>query len=145
MKKLVLLFCFLTAACITANAQVEFFLGTFDDLKRKSATNDNHYFIVFEADWCEPCKRMKRDVFVDAELGTMVDRYFMAYQIDGESVFYKDIVKNMGVVSYPTILVFDSKNNEVARLIGYYDKESFKEELEQFLPDGNRTIYSEFR
>lgn len=135
----------MTAGFMAANAQVDFFLGTYDDLKKKSASNDSHYFIVFEADWCEPCKRMKREVFVDAELGTMVKRYFMAYQIDGESAFYKDIVKNMGVVSYPTILVFDSNNNEVARLVGYYDKDSFKDELEQFLPDGSRTIYSEFR
>ena len=143
------LFCFLMGMTFIGtqetNAQVNFYLGTLDDMRRSASTQDKYSILYFEADWCAPCKRMQKDVFTDMKVGNLVKKKFLFKKINGEAKPYIDLVQELEVQNYPTTLIFNQNGREVARLVGYYDKDDFMNELKAFIPNSRRTIYSEFR
>lgn len=147
-KIITFLFCLFIGFIMTntsANAQVNFFLGTMDDLKRNANVQEKYYVLFFEADWCQPCKRMQQDVFTDTQVGNLMDRKFILKKINGEHEAYVGMVQELFVQSYPTTLIFDENGNEVMRLVGYFDKNDFMNELKTFVPGSRKTTYSEFR
>lgn len=129
----------------TINAQVNFFLGTVEDLKRNADVQEKYYVLFFEADWCQPCKRMQQDVFTDTQVGNLMSKKFLLKKINGEHEAYIGMVQELFVQSYPTTIVFDLEGNEVMRLVGYYDKNDFMNELKAFVPGSRKTVYSDFR
>ena len=74
--------------------------------------------VDFYADWCGPCKR----------LGSILE------DIDGIDILkvnvdlFQDISNKYGVMSIPTLILFDN-GNEIKKCIGF----KTKEELEEFI------------
>lgn len=127
------------------NAQVSFYNGSLIDLQLAAHDQDKYYILFFEADWCEPCKRMQKEVFTDIKVGNLVDKKFLLKKVNGEVEPYIHVVQDMFVDSYPTTIIFDKEGSEVRRLSGYYDKDNFTEELKTFVPNSRKTYYSEYR
>jgi thioredoxin-related protein len=86
-------------------------------------------------DWCSWCKKLDKSVYVHPQVQELLAASFVPVKLNAES---EDKVTNgsqqyteqqwakmLDVKSYPTILVFDSNFQLVARLRGYLDAESF--------------------
>jgi len=127
------------------SGQVNFFLGTLDDLERNAGLQEKYYVLFFEADWCEPCKRMQKEVFTDVKVGNLMKKKFLLKKINGEHEAYIGTVQDLYIQSYPTTIVFNADGGEVLRLVGYYDKNDFINEMKAFVPGSKRTMYSDFR
>ena len=83
----------------------------FSSLIEKKAVVD------FYATWCGPCK-MFASVF--EEVSNEIDMNFV--KIDTDS--YPDLAREYGVMSIPTIILFEN-GNEVKRHTGFMTKEEF--------------------
>lgn len=77
--------------------------------------------VDFYADWCGPCK-MFAPVF--EEVSNSYDFNFIKINVDD----YSDIARKCGVMSIPTIILFEN-GEEIKRFTGFMTKES----LEDFL------------
>lgn len=74
----------------------------------------------FSAIWCPPCQQFK-PIFEEAK-----DRYsgqieFKTIDVDAE----KELAQQFNITSIPAIVFIDAEGNEINRIIGFTDKDSF--------------------
>ena len=74
----------------------------------------------FSATWCPPCQQFK-PIFEEAK-----DRYsgqieFNTIDVDAE----KELAQQFNITSIPAIVFIDAEGNEINRIIGFTDKDSF--------------------
>tara|TARA_R110000824_G_scaffold177610_1_gene357057 strand:+ start:409 stop:2958 length:2550 start_codon:yes stop_codon:yes gene_type:complete len=71
------------------------------------------------ATWCEPCKKLDKDVFPDPAVRAEAAHY-VAVKVDGETPVGKIVARRYGVEGYPTVLFIDpSSGEETDRVYGY--------------------------
>lgn len=74
--------------------------------------------VIFTADWCPACKKMKKDIVDDL---SMVDDKIICYvNVDQD----KDLVKEYKVRSLPDYFILRN-NTEMGRMVGYKDRATF--------------------
>ena len=89
--------------------------------------------LMFTADWCGPCQAFKGSVLAD-------DRVF--YKLHDSCRFEKidltkwegknaDVANSFGVRSIPTLVLVNSKNQEIARYKGPHDPTAFARWLDE--------------
>lgn len=83
--------------------------------------------LIFSADWCGNCKSLKADMKRDQ---SAMSGYIWGY-VDVEKE--KELAKQYGIRSLPTIVVVDKDNKEVKRQVGYRSME----QLRKWLQDKN--------
>ena len=82
----------------------------------------NKILVDFYADWCGPCKR----------LGAILE------EINGIDILkvnvdlFQNISNKYGVMSIPTLIIFD-KGNEIKKSIGFKTKEELFELLDEYM------------
>ncbi len=97
------------------------------------ATNSQYMLAFFNATWCEPCKKMKRDVWNQAEIKQVLrTKGVNFYPIDADN--NPQYVRNYRVTGLPTTILFKAVDNgqglqwvEIGRFVGYRDKEFIKQ------------------
>lgn len=120
LKRILLLF-FLLPGLFRAEAQVEFFGGTFDEALARARTEGKGVFIDFYTVWCGPCKLMSTQVFTDPAVGEYFNRKFVNYQINAEDKAFAAQVKLYGVQAYPTLVFLDASGQVLASQAGAMD------------------------
>lgn len=76
----------------------------------------NKILVDFYADWCGPCKRL------GAILEEINDIDILKVNVD----LFQNISNKYGVMSIPTLIIFD-KGNEIKKSIGFKTKEELFE------------------
>ena len=82
-----------------------------------SSLIENRAVVDFYATWCGPCK-MFAPIF--EEVANEMDMNFIKVDTDNNS----DLAREYGVMSIPTIILFEN-GNEIKRHIGFMSKEEF--------------------
>ena len=95
---------------------ITFFEGTFEDAMAKAKKEKKNLFVDFYADWCGPCKR----------LGTILEEINDIDILKVNVDLFQNISNKYGVMSIPTIIIFD-KGNEIKKSIGFKAKNELLE------------------
>lgn len=66
---------------------------------------------VFGADWCPPCRTMKREVWPDAEVAAAVEQGYVPLYVDVDESSQAELVARYGVRGIPAVLVLDAQGN----------------------------------
>lgn len=69
----------------------------------------------FTADWCPPCRQMKRDVWSDSSLAQVVHEAAVPVLMDIDRSAVRPIAQRFGVEFIPTIILIDANGNEIRR------------------------------
>jgi len=72
--------------------------------------------VDFYANWCGPCKMITPEL-------ERVDSTIKTIKVDVDR--FEEIAKEYGVMSIPTLILFD-KGKEIKRTIGFIDKEKIE-------------------
>lgn len=92
--------------------------------------------LIFSANWCGHCQTLKNDLKTNPEI---VDGYTWGF-VDADQE--KELMRQYGVKSLPTIVVLDDKNNEVKRQVGYKGPQELRKFLrKQQKPAGHGVNY----
>lgn len=76
--------------------------------------------VDFVADWCIPCHEMDAKTYTDAGVQQQANRFAMfKADITRESEEMTVLTDSFSVRGVPTVILFDSKGNEVTRLVGF--------------------------
>ncbi|MFQ6051587.1 MAG: thioredoxin domain-containing protein [Candidatus Hydrothermarchaeota archaeon] len=84
----------------------------------------------FSKDTCSICVRM---IPIMKEIRKEYADVVNIITVDANE--YKELAKDFGVYGVPVFIFFDKNGNEVGRLIGYQEKETLIERLEELIPD----------
>ena len=86
-----------------------------DLAKRQAAETHKLLFVNFSADWCAPCRMMKREVFPDPRVREALADYVSVHiDVDGQP----ETARQYGVYSLPTLVVMDPEGAVLARWDG---------------------------
>ena len=77
---------------------------------------NNKILVDFYADWCGPCKML-------SEVINNIDSNIKCLKVNVDD--YRDLAVKYGVMSIPTIIIFD-KGNEINKNIGFLSEEELK-------------------
>ncbi len=94
-----------------------------EEFDEKVLKSDKLVLVDFFATWCGPCKMLSP---VISELADHDDTY-MYYKIDTDQAL--KIARNYGIMSIPTLIVFD-KGNPIKKTMGYKSMDELKQFLE---------------
>ncbi|MEW6194637.1 MAG: protein-disulfide reductase DsbD [Bacteroidota bacterium] len=100
----------------------------FSETKYESSlTQGENMLIDFYADWCIPCKELDALTFSDKKVLEELKR-FTTYKVDMTRTLSEETEKisnKFNIVGMPTVLLINSKGEEVERLTGFVDAEEF--------------------
>jgi thiol-disulfide isomerase/thioredoxin len=102
---------------------VPFRLLAFDAACATAKDEGKLVFIDFYTTWCEPCKRLDKDTWTNADVGKLVGEKAVALKIDAEKE--KDLAVRYKINLYPTLLVVKADGKEVDRIEGYREPPAF--------------------
>lgn len=80
--------------------------------------------------WCKPCAKMSKEVFSRKDVRDYLDKKFIVYKVDMESVAGVKYKEKYNVTNYPMFLIF-RKGVMVYKFIGGYNAEAFLEKLKK--------------
>lgn len=103
------------------------------NIVQASATSTKGTIIDFYADWCIPCKELDALTFSDKRV---IDesKTFAAYKADltkSLSPEVEELRNQYKIVGVPTVLIIDSKGNEVRRITGFVTADEFLKYLKE--------------
>lgn len=107
----------------------------FDEMVESNQNQPKKIMLFMEADWCSVCKQMKREVFPDPAIQTLLNSYFYPVRIDIESdeeiqfsderISKKELSKEFGIRGTPTIIFLDHDYSVIGNKVGYSDRDEF--------------------
>lgn len=91
-----------------------------------SLKNNERMVVDFYADWCIPCKELDALTFSDKRVLNEFER-FTVYKVDmtKNNDTNEQLRKRFNVIGMPTVLIIDSKGNEIKRLTGFVNADEF--------------------
>ncbi len=106
---------------------IEFFHGSFAELKAKSTESGKPIFIDAYTTWCGPCKWMAKTVFTSKEAGEYFNQNFICAKVDMEAGEGIELAKTYEVNAYPTLLFLNASGDLIHRSVGAVDAAKFIE------------------
>jgi thioredoxin-related protein len=106
---------------------IQFFHGTFAELKAKAASSQKPIFMDAYTTWCGPCKWMAKTVFTTKEAGDFYNQNFICAKVDMEKGEGIELAKAYEVNAYPTLLFLNAAGEVIHRSLGALDAAKFIE------------------
>jgi thioredoxin-related protein len=94
---------------------VAWFDGDFEAAFELARQESKPLFLYWGAEWCPPCHHLKTTVFKTPEF-VAKSREFVTVYLDGDDERAQILGEELGVVGYPTVLIFSSEGEEIMRM-----------------------------
>ncbi|MEX2589176.1 MAG: thioredoxin family protein [Chitinophagales bacterium] len=127
MKKLYLSICFVSLV-LMANAQIDFFEGTYQEALEKAKSENKPVFVDAYAVWCGPCKWMDANTFKDADVAAFYNANFINLKLDAEKSNGREFAGKYRVTAYPTFFFLRADGSVVKKVMGAYPPDMFLSE-----------------
>lgn len=139
-----ILMCLILGSTVAVAQQIEFAIGTWQEVKQKAVKEKKPIFVDAYTVWCGPCKKMAAEVFTDPAVGKYYNETFVNYKMDMEKGEGVEFAKTYGVTAFPTFLYFDKKGELVNKSIGYKSADAFvKSAKDAFNPANQPSVFKE--
>ncbi len=96
-------------------ATVEWYSGTMEQALAEAGKTNRPLFVYWGAVWCPPCNLLKATVFKDKIFIESAKKYISVY-LDGDTESAQNWGEKLKASGYPTLMVLNSKGEEVVRL-----------------------------
>jgi len=127
MRQLVIFFLFLanTSSLKAQDSGIRFFQGDWKELLAASKESGKPIFVDVYTDWCIPCKKMEKEVFVLPEVAKFYNDNFIAYRLNAEKNEGSHLASRYQVKAYPTWLFLNADETLRSRSTDYLPAEQF--------------------
>jgi len=101
-----------------------------DSAKELASDSDKNILLFFTADWCVPCRIMKREVFADKHVMKTIHSQVVPVIININDPNAEELVKQYNVDMTPITIFTDSQGKVLNYALGKIGKTKFLEMLE---------------
>ena len=120
---------FLVSTAASAQKQTLFLDTNYDIALAQSKKENKPIALLFYAKWCSHCKKMKEEIFIDADVIKLFSTSYICVAVDAESaegIALKNKLQSKFLVkSYPTFAFIDSNENLLYCISGEFKKDAF--------------------
>ncbi len=99
--------------------------------KEKAAHQDKLMIIKFGAKWCLPCRQMEKTTFKDERVKEFSEKNYVSLSIDVDDFDGINMQSYFNVKFLPTMLIFNSQGNFIAKYINFQSAASMLNILEK--------------
>jgi thiol-disulfide isomerase/thioredoxin len=111
---------------------IAWFDGGIDAAFELARRENKPLFLYWGAEWCPPCHHLKTTVFRAPEF-IAISREFVPVYLDGDDERAQILGEELGVVGYPTVLIFSPGGKEIMRMPTNVDAARYVELLDTAL------------
>lgn len=104
---------------------IRFFSGTWKAMLAAAQARHQPVFVDVYTNWCAPCKRMEKEVFVLPEVAAYFNANFLCYRLNAEKGEGPRIAKAYGISAYPTWLYLNADGSLRSRQTDYMPAADF--------------------
>ncbi len=104
--------------------------GSYAAAQQRAAQTGKPMILFFTAEWCVPCRIMKRSVWADPRVTAAVNAAFVPVAIDVNDPGVAATLSRYGVGATPNTVITDSQGNVLRQREGGVSKSDFLEWLE---------------
>lgn len=140
MKKLFLLCLFIVFNTVSGQKQTLFLDTDFNLAIKESKIENKPIALMFYANWCVHCNKMKNEIFTDKDVINFYSNAFICVAVDAESLTGTNLKAKFKeafiIKSYPTFAFIDSDESVMSCIAGEFKKDDFiKEGRNILLPE----------
>lgn len=107
--------------------KIQFNKSSIKEILALAKKENKQVFIDISTSWCGYCKRMKANVFTNAEVANYFNSNFINISIDAEKGEGIELAKKYGVRGYPTFVFLNSDGSLAKQTSGYQNSQDFIE------------------
>ena len=100
---------------------ITFFEGTWQETLAQAQKEDKLIFLDAYANWCGPCKMMKKNVFTSTKVGDIFNEKFINVKMDMETEEGLALATLYRVSAYPSLFLIDHNGEVKKYAVGYYN------------------------
>jgi thiol-disulfide isomerase/thioredoxin len=115
----ILLLSFLSTDTFAQKEGIQFTQQNWNQVIIQAAKEDKIIFIDAYTDWCQPCKKMDKQVFPQKLVGDFYNKNFVNVKLDMEKGMGEELKKKYDVFFFPTFLFLTADGTIVHRIAGY--------------------------
>lgn len=108
----------------------------FEEAVEEAERLDKKLIVDIYAPWCPWCRRLQREVYVDASIQEYLEEHFVLTRLDGENqsdslrfreftLTPSELAIGLGAQGYPTTVFLDAEGEYITRLPGFSEAPSF--------------------
>ncbi len=123
MKKI----CFILIAfcCLSLSGQaqgIRFTEGNWKEVLEMAGREGKLVFVDCYTDWCQPCRKMEKQIFPSKKVGKFFNEHFINVKMDMERGEGPVLLNTYKINAFPTLLFVNAEGAEVYRVAGAKDE-----------------------
>ncbi len=111
-----------------SHGQIDWFKGDVDAAFAEAKASNKPVFLYWGAVWCPPCQEIRNTVFKSQRF-LELSKEFVAVYLDGDTDAAQQAGERFGTKGYPTMIVLNSKGEELTRIPGGIDISRYNDVL----------------
>lgn len=111
--------------CFYAPSNAIAWEADYDSAQRSASVSDKPILMYFTGSWCVPCRIMKRQVWADEQVTSLVNDNYVPVAIDIDNPAEQDIIARYKIQSTPVTIVADADGNVLDWRAGGISKDQF--------------------
>lgn len=123
-----------------SSEKLQFYEGKVSDLKEQAHNYGKMSLVYFYASWAMPCSWMESNTFSDTQLATYTNQHYFPIKVNIDNPQGKIDKENYRVTLIPSLLIFDSEGELVARYEEALSAEKLLEVLKKHYVPGQAVI-----
>ncbi|EDP70859.1 probable thiol:disulfide interchange protein [Flavobacteriales bacterium ALC-1] len=101
-----------------------------ESAQKLAHNSDKNIMIFFTAEWCSPCRIMKRQVFADGDVMRAMDAEVVPVEINIDDPNAEALVKQYNIGATPTTIFINPEGKVMNYVVGKVEKTKFLEMFE---------------
>ena len=107
----------------------------FASAQQQATDSGKNMLLFFTAEWCVPCRIMKREVFADEEVMTAINAQVVSLMVYADDPGASEVFKRYQVGGTPVTIFTDPQGNVLDYAVGKIGKAEFLDMLERLTQD----------